>query len=139
MKEKGILMKDRKMKRVNKVTKMVMILKMDNLVLMTIWVKMSSSRKTMVRKILKWIIRMENKKRKRKWMRMKRNLNKFSMKLGMIKMTSPERKNLSKEVNRRKVVRYSKRREQTRKVAEEDDTYLNYLCSHHAYAYLFYS
>ena len=58
MKEKGILMKDRKMKRVNKVTKMVMILKMDNLVLMTIWVKMSSSRKTMVRKILKWIIRM---------------------------------------------------------------------------------
>ena len=57
----------------------------------------------------------------------------------MIKMTSQERKNLSKEVNHRKVVRYSRRREQPRKVAEEDDTYLNYLCSYHAYAYLFYS
>ena len=80
MKKKVILTKDRKMKRGKKVTKMVMILKMDNLVLMMIWVKMSNFRKIMVRKILKWIIRMKDKKRKRKWMRMKSNLNKFSMK-----------------------------------------------------------
>ena len=140
MKAKVILKKDRNMKKGNKVTKKVMILKMDNLILMKIWVKMSSFSKTMVRKILKWIMRMKNKKRKRKWMKMKKNLNKFSMKLVMIKMTSQERKNRSKEVNRRKVVRYSRRREQTRKVPEEDDnTYLNCLCSNHASAYLFYS
>ena len=140
MKAKVILTKDRNMKRGKKVTKKVMISKTDNLGLMKIWVKMSSFRKTMVRKILKWIMRMKNKKRKRKWMRIKRNLNKFLMKLVMMKMTSQERKNLSKEVNHRKVVRYSRRREKIRKVPEEDDnTYLNCLCSNHASAYLFYS
>ena len=140
MKGKAILMEDRNIKRGKKVTnKLVMISKTDNLVPMKIWVKMSSLRKTMARKILKWIIRMKNKNKKRKWMRTKRNLNKFSMKSVIMKMISQERKNHSKEVSRRKVVRYQRRREQTRKVAEEDDTYLNYLCSNHASASLFYS
>ena len=140
MKGKAILMKNRNIKRGRKVTKkLVMILKTDNLVPMKIWVKMSSLRKTMARKILKWIIRMKNKNKKRKWMRTKRNLKRYSMKSVIMKMISQERKNHSKEVSRRKVVRYQRRREQTRKVAEEDDTYLNYLCSNHASASLFYS